>query len=265
MTYKSVMADMEPTALPGARRKARSLATELIDALSQQIRNGALRPGDKLPTETMVMSKYGVSRTVVREAISGLQSAGYVVTKHGIGTFVLDAAAPFALRVEPGSIPTLPDILAMLELRISVESAAAALAATRRTDEQLANIRRALDDFNEALKNGGNGAETDFQFHLCIAEATGNRYFPEILSRFGTATIPRTRVTLQQQSAEDRASYMKVLSREHEQVYGAILCGDPKLASKFMRIHLSNSRDRYRKAQERANPPNGAVQSTSEA
>jgi GntR family transcriptional repressor for pyruvate dehydrogenase complex len=65
------------------------------------------------------------------------------------------------------------------------------------------------------------------------------------------STIPRTRVTLFK-SAEDQAAFIALLSREHEQIYGAILCADPKLAAKFMRIHLSNSRDRFRNAHEEA-------------
>src|SRR5438477_6565651 len=91
---------------PTLRRKPRRLAKELVDALSEQIRSRLLRPGDKLPTESEIMQEHGVSRTVVREAISGLQSAGLVDTRHGIGTFVLDQATGFDLRIEPGSIPT---------------------------------------------------------------------------------------------------------------------------------------------------------------
>jgi len=220
-----------------------------VETFSEQIRSGAIRPGEKLPTETAIIAKFGVSRTVVREAIAGLQSAGLVTTKHGIGTFVLDAPAHFVFRVEPSSIPTVLDVLAMLELRISLESEAAALAASRRTEAQLQDLRRALDELQEAQRSGGNAAEKDFQFHLRVAEATGNRYFTEVLARFGTSTIPRTRVSLMQ-SEEDRAAYESVLVREHEQIYGAILCADPKLAAKFMRAHLSNSRDRFRKAQD---------------
>jgi GntR family transcriptional repressor for pyruvate dehydrogenase complex len=110
-------------------------------------------------------------------------------------------------------------------------------------------LRQALDEFQEAQRNGGNGAEKDFQFHLRIAEASGNRYFPDVVTHFGMSSIPRTRVTLFK-SPEDQAAFINMLSREHEQIYGAILCADPKLAAKFMRIHLSNSRDRFRKAQE---------------
>ena len=243
------MATIDSPGVLGTRRRTRSLATELVETLSEQIRGGALRPGDKLPTESLLMMKYGVSRTVVREAISGLQSSGLAATKHGIGTFVLDAPTAFVFRVDPNSIPTVLDILAMLELRISLESEAAALAAARRTEGQLQDLRRALDELQEAQKNGGSAAEADFRFHLRVADATGNRYFPEVLARFGTTTIPRTRISLMQ-SDEDRATYESILIREHEQIYSAILCADPKLAAKFMRAHLSNSRDRFRKAQD---------------
>jgi GntR family transcriptional repressor for pyruvate dehydrogenase complex len=244
-----MMSDMGFSQLPTVRRKPRRLVKELVGALSEQIRSHVLRPGDKLPTESEIMLEHGVSRSVVREAISGLQSAGFVETRHGIGTFVLDSPARFEFRVEPNSIPTVREILAMLELRISLESEAAALAAARRTEGQLADLRRVLDEFQAALHNGGDAAEPDFQFHLRVAEATGNRYFPEVLARFGTTTIPRTRISVLQ-SAADQAAYLSILGREHEQIYSAILRGDPKGASKFMRTHLSNSRDRFQRAQD---------------
>jgi DNA-binding FadR family transcriptional regulator len=235
----------------GTRTKGQRLVTELMQALSERIRSGGLKPGEKLPTEAAIMALHGVSRTVVREAITGLQSAGLVKTRHGIGTFVLDGPAQPQFQLEPNSIPTVLDVVAMLEFRISLESEAAALAAARRSEEQLMALRQALDGFQEAQKNGGDTAETDFQFHLRIAEATGNRYFPEVIAHFGMSSIPRTRVTLFN-SAEDQAKFIAMLSREHEQIYGAILCGDPKLAAKFMRIHLSKSRDRFRNAQQQA-------------
>jgi len=71
---------------PRLPRKRRSLAQELVTVLSEQIRDGLLKRGDKLPTESAIMEAHGVSRTVVREAISRLQAAGQVETRHGIGT-----------------------------------------------------------------------------------------------------------------------------------------------------------------------------------
>ena len=240
------------TAELGVRRKPRRLAKELVDALTERIRKRAFRPGDRLPTELQIMSEFGVSRTVVREAISGLQSAGLVETRHGIGTFVLEAPVVPLFRVDENSIPAVREILAMLELRISLESEAAALAAERRTNGQVKELRRTLDRFRQEIHEGGNGAEADFKFHLGIAEATGNHYFSEVLASLGTATIPRTRVRVLQ-SESDQAAYLNGLAREHEQIYEAILHGEPKSAAKSMRAHLSSSRERFRKAQEIAN------------
>ncbi|MEO8370905.1 MAG: FadR/GntR family transcriptional regulator [Candidatus Solibacter sp.] len=235
--------------LPVVRRRPRRLARELADALSEQVRSGVLGPGQKLPTESEIMLTHGVSRTVVREAISGLQSAGFVETRHGIGTFVLELPGAGDFRVEPTSMPTVREILDMLELRVSLESEAAGLAAARRTEGQLTDLRRILDKYQVALRSGGDTAEPDFEFHVGVAKATGNRYFSEVLAHFGTNTIPRTRVCLVQ-SPGGQAAYLSILSREHEEIYSAILRGDPVGAAQFMRAHLSNSRDRFMRAQD---------------
>ncbi len=90
------------TALPRTRRKHRSLAQELVTELSQQIRDGLLKRGDKLPTESAIMQAQGVSRTAVREAISRLPASGLVEPRHGIDTFVLDTPSTTGLRIDPG-------------------------------------------------------------------------------------------------------------------------------------------------------------------
>ncbi|RYY77530.1 MAG: FadR family transcriptional regulator, partial [Comamonadaceae bacterium] len=81
-----------------ARRRPRSLAHDVVDALSGRIREGSLAPGVKLPTEAAIMEEFGVSRTVVREAISRLQAAGLVETRHGVGTFVVGMGDPATFR-----------------------------------------------------------------------------------------------------------------------------------------------------------------------
>ncbi len=102
------MFDMEnQSAALRAPRKRRSLAQELVTVLTEQIRDGQLKRGDKLPTESAIMDTHGVSRTVVREAISRLQAAGQVETRHGIGTFVLDTPSPSGFRIDPATVVTL--------------------------------------------------------------------------------------------------------------------------------------------------------------
>src|SRR6478735_10173688 len=124
-----------------ARRRPRSLAHDVVDVLSGRIRDGSLAQGEKLPTEGAIMEEFGVSRTVVREAISRLQAAGMVETRHGIGTFVLGHGDASSFRIPAAQVATLKDVIAVLELRIGVETESAALAAMRRTAANLTALR----------------------------------------------------------------------------------------------------------------------------
>jgi GntR family transcriptional repressor for pyruvate dehydrogenase complex len=89
------------------RKKGRSLTEEVVTSLSECIRSGAFHPGSKLPTEIEIMQQEGVSRTVVREAISRLQAARLVETRHGIGTFVLEADQNSTFELDTANIFTM--------------------------------------------------------------------------------------------------------------------------------------------------------------
>jgi GntR family transcriptional repressor for pyruvate dehydrogenase complex len=236
---------MTPPATP---RKHRNLAQLVVEQLTDHIRNGELHPGDKLPTETEIMVEQGVSRSVVREAISRLQAAGLVETRHGIGTFVLPP--PAVLGIDPATVTTVRDVIALLELRIGLETEAAGLAAARRTDAQLAEVRAALAALQQAARRGEDAVELDQRFHLAIAEASGNEYFRAILQHLGANIIPRARINSARLTHADPAAYMEQVGREHEQLVDAIARGDAESARAAMRLHIGNSRERLRKAQE---------------
>ncbi|MCX4160669.1 MULTISPECIES: FadR/GntR family transcriptional regulator [Paraburkholderia] len=240
-----------PTLPVAPRRRMRSLAQDVVDALSAQIQAGALRPGDKLPTETEVMVAQGVSRTVVREAISRMQASGLVETRHGIGSFVLDRVHS-SVGIDPATITTIRDVLAILEVRISLESECASLAAQRATAEDLVGLRRALDAIAVAAHAGVDTVAPDYQFHLQIARVTGNRYFVEIMSQLGATLIPRARVNSAGIAGDDLDRYMARLNHEHEDIYEAIARHDPEAARAAMRTHLTKSRERLRRANEEA-------------
>ena len=242
----------EPAAGPDAplRRRSRSLAHELVEGIGAQIQGQVLKPGDKLPTESAIMQAYGVSRTVVREALSRLQAAGIVETRHGIGTFVLEARPGQGFGIDPGDIATAVDVMAVLELRISLETESAGLAAQRRSEAQLQEMRAALDAFEANVGGTGDAVSPDFRFHLAIANATGNRYFADIMSHLGSTLIPRTRINSSRVAGEDLPQYLRRVNREHEEIYQAIARRDPESARAAMRIHLTNSRERLRRAQE---------------
>ncbi|RYZ09322.1 MAG: FadR family transcriptional regulator [Comamonadaceae bacterium] len=240
------------TAFVGQPRvRARGLAHALVDDLGDKIRRQELHAGDKLPTESAIMKAYDVSRTVVREALSKLQAAGLVETRHGVGTFVLPPRSGGVFRLEPGDIAASVDVLAVLELRISLETESAGLAAARRSDEQLRAMRRALDEFEHNKATGGDTVAPDFRFHLTIAEATGNAYFADILSHLGTTIIPRTRIGAIRH-IEGGGAYLSRVNGEHEEIFAAIARHDAEAARAAMRIHLTNSRERLRVAQEAA-------------
>ena len=164
---------MQEPASTAPKRRQHSLATDLVTELSQRILLGKIAPGEKLPSENQIVREHGVSRTVVREAISKLQASGLVVTHHGIGTFVLERGDQTGLRLKVETVSRVRDII---ELRIGLETQAVALAAVRRTEEQLAAMRQALDDYQDLLANDDSCVEADKRFHMLIAEATGNPY-----------------------------------------------------------------------------------------
>lgn len=236
---------------PRHPRRNRSLVQKLVDDLAARIRKGAFGPGEKFPTESLVMAEHGVSRTVVREAMSRLQAAGFVETRHGVGTFVLSPPAAEAPPIDASTVLTIRDVRAMLELRTSIETEAAALAALRRGEEHLAAMRRAVSEFEEGVKRGEKSVEADFEFHLQIALATGNRYFEDFYRHLGTTTIPRTRLDTSKLSPDEPPeAYLLRTNREHEYILDAIARRDPEAARAGMRMHLTNSSERLRLASE---------------
>jgi DNA-binding FadR family transcriptional regulator len=243
--------DTSPATL--LRRRPRTLALELVDALGERIRNGLLVTGDKLPTEAAIMAEFGVSRTVVREAISKLQASGLVSTRHGIGTFVVGVGSIGAgegggFRIAPEQLATLHDVIAVLELRIGVETEAAGLAAQRRTVQNLANMRSALATMIAAVEAGTDAVAADFQFHLEITRATQNVHFTELMNTLGAMVIPRARLDPAVPPSAERLAYLRRVHVEHESILDAITAQDPDAARAAMRTHLANSRERRRKA-----------------
>jgi DNA-binding FadR family transcriptional regulator len=230
------------------RRRPRSLAFDLVDSLGERIRDGRLAPGVKLPTESAFMGEFGVSRTVVREALSKLQATGLVATRHGVGTFVLGAGDGASFRIEAQQLATLRDVVAVLELRIGVESEAAGLAARRRSARNLVVMRGALDAVALAVEQGQDSVSADFRFHSEIARATQNQHFASLLASLGSMIIPRSRLGAEGEIDEERRVYLRRINAEHESIYDAISDHDVEAARAAMRTHLTNSRERRRRA-----------------
>ncbi len=234
-------------------RRARGLVNEVMESLATSIRDGAIKPGDKLPTESEIVARFDVSRTVVREAISRLQANRLVETRHGVGTFALAPAQDSGnFKITDVDFATVADVIALLELRISLETEAAGLAAQRRTEQNLQSMQDMLDAFAAAVEDNSDALPSDFQFHMEVARATGNRHFADLMNYLGTMIIPRARVNTPSSAPEGRLAYLKRVHGEHESIFSAIRNQDSDAARAAMRTHLSNSKDRLKKSQAEA-------------
>jgi DNA-binding FadR family transcriptional regulator len=201
------------------------------------IDDGQWVAGQQLPTEIRLIDMFGVSRTVIREAIAALGAEGLVQSQHGRGVFVAEHLPTRPFRFGDSSIGEIDHIRQSMELRLGIETEAAALAAVRRTDDELAAIKTALDTINQLNSESVGGAAEDFAFHVKIAEAAHNSYLVDFMNFLGTHIIPR--VVLRLDFGPERDAFFEELIAHHVAIYDAIAAKDPVAASQAMRIHLS--------------------------
>jgi len=225
-----------------------SLAGGVISHLTNEIVAGNLAPRTRLPTEHKLMAEFGVSRTVVREAIAALRAEGLVETRRGSGAFVAADPRRRPFRIDPAGLHSINEVLNVMELRIAIEVEAAGLAAQNRSKAELDAIRKAHIAFGEAM---GNGAETigpDFAFHVETASATGNPYFSSFLTFLGRLVIPRRSIRIGLDNPRERIVYLQRVWAEHQDIIEAIAAQDASSARLAMRNHLQRGRERYRRA-----------------
>lgn len=227
-----------------ATTKAASLADDLVNRFEEQIENGTLGPGARFPTEKAITEDFGVSRTVVREAFARLAARGLLVSRRGAGAFVADHAQYRAFQVTPDEIGEIDDVIRLLEMRMGLEIEMADLAAQRRSDSDLAALRRALAMMDES-REVDTSVAADAAFHRAIAAATGNEYFVRFTEFLGVRLVPSRRLYLQGSEPRVHQRYAQTINRDHEAIYAAIEAGDPAAARRAARRHMDKSAKRY--------------------
>lgn len=160
------------------------LYEQLARRIRIQIVDGDLSAGDKLPNERDLAEQFGVSRTVVREALKTLKQEGLIEVRPGAGTFVVDATGEvltqtFGLMMSIGKEKSLADII---EIREIFEPEIAALAARRATPEDIEDMERAVALMNDNLEDIDKYVHEDHFFHLALAEATKNTIIPRLIA-----------------------------------------------------------------------------------
>lgn len=216
------------------KREIQTVQKEVISKIRDLINFKNLETGDKLPSERMLSDKFQVSRSTVREAIQKLEFYGLLRSIPQSGTFVanigviaLNGMIEDILRLED------PDFKSLVETRILLELKTARLAALRRTDDDLINIKNALDAYSQKVNSGEDAVQEDLLFHLAIAKASGNSTMntfmliitPEIITNFETYHVCDENQTLKG-------------IEEHELIYNAIKDQNPQLAKKKMKEHF---------------------------
>jgi len=226
---------------------AHKLSRRLFEQLAEQIKNGRLAPGARLPTEHELTRAAGVSRTVVREAVAALRAEGLVVTRQGVGAFVSAEPQRAPFRIEPERMQSLDNILNVMELRLGVEIESAGIAAERASRARVKAIGAALEAIERAAAAGKSAVDEDLAFHRAIAEATGNAEFARFLQFIGRHLIPRRTVSGLPERMGGQKAYLALIQDEHRRIYEAIRDRAPSAAREAMRRHLTRSLERYRK------------------
>lgn len=221
------------------------LADQVKAGLVKMIEERGLSAGDKLPSSEQLCAIYGVSRTVVREAITSLTAEGVLWSRRGSGVFV---SAAERLRTNPLSMQEPRDaggVLEMMELRMSVEIEAAAMAAERRTETHLLRMEAALRSLGNGPITVASISDADRIFHREIAIATGNSRFLLFLDELGYLLIPRHVIDASTMDENDR-TYLAEVQTEHYGIFEAISARNSNEARAAMRAHLERGRRRYR-------------------
>ncbi|MEX2631013.1 MAG: FadR/GntR family transcriptional regulator [Tistlia sp.] len=217
------------------------LTEKVARALMEEITGGGYEVGDWLPPEQVLASRFGVSRTVLREAISQLKAEGLVQGFQGRGIMVASNRLPQTFVLAPGTGTEIEAVMKIIELRMGVETEAAGLAALHRTPRDLREMRTAIEEMARALEASDVelGVEADLRYHRALCIATRNPHylsFYEFLSQF-----LRENISVSRRHSARRRQRSAEAQREHQAVYDAIEAGDPEAARQAMRRHVDNT------------------------
>lgn len=213
----------------------------LVDTVAGRIRavieQGDLKAGDRLPTEAELSAQLGVSRTVVREAVSQLESLGLLSVQRGRGMFVGNwnglAGCVKLLRSALALSPK--ELVPFTEFRMAIECYAARRAAELATPEDLAELQKLCDEMDREGRDDLEAMQLDFQFHRRLMAVTGNELMCrvlEVVQEFVLAAMVQTTP-----KPRDRANS----HRRHQAIVRAVRAGDPDAAEKTMHAHMDHT------------------------
>lgn len=217
------MADTES----GSRQR---LYRQIVEQILQSIESGEFPAGVRLPAERELSERYGVSRPTIREAVIALEAMGRVSVKTGSGVYVLEGKGVAAVgsNVSP---------FELLETRVLVEGEAAALAASMINDEQVVELKEALDEMARENKAGNHESDVaDRKFHAVIAAATNNRLLTAMIENLWDVQEGLHHIRAAHHSVCKKEPEARL--KEHRDIYEALAARDSQAARLAMRNHF---------------------------
>ncbi|MEM6462623.1 MAG: FadR/GntR family transcriptional regulator [Pseudomonadota bacterium] len=217
------------------------LPTKVAAYITRQIAVGTYQPGEQLPTEHKFADTLGVSRNVVREAISQLRADGIILARQGVGAFVQEPERRSAIRLDSEALKAEGSMQRLFELRSILETEAAGLAAERLSTEGLKRIGLALKRMSGEERWEDGSIEADLEFHREIARATNNDYIYTFVC-FICEQIRRSIYIAR--DTNPLHELVEINVSEHERIFHALNARDATAAREAMRSHIFGAGER---------------------
>lgn len=219
------------------------LPSRVAAAITSEILEGRLKHGDRLPAELTLAAKFGVSRSVIREAIARLRSDGVIQSRQGIGAFVANSGEGGTLRIDADLMSDRLVFGDVFEMRAILEIRAAGLAARRRDDQQLSAIEEAFERMRSSVNWADDGVTADLEFHRAVAAASGNAYILMVVGFF--LGQMRQSIMFMRHNQNDTGGRMFATNvAEHAAILESIRDRDAEAATAAMRSHITRASER---------------------
>lgn len=217
----------------------KKVSESVVEQIEKMIENGIFQSGEKLPSVREMCDMFGVGRSAIRDAIITLKGKGTVDVRQGEGTYVcrFDSSKIFNNHL---IIPETSDVRALFQVRKILEPGIAEMAASNRTDEQLAEIEEILS--NET----SNGWEADYNFHMTIAKASRNQIIYQLIQYISTTT--KKHMNDFHQFIQKEQKLVEEINDQHRDIFNAIKETNSELAKIKMTEHLEYVEDTLQKS-----------------
>lgn len=219
-----------------------SLSDGIVEQIIDLISRGALKPGERIPSEKQLGQQFCVGRTSVREALRSLAVMGVLETHAGDGTYVSENSSRYlekALRW--GLVLDRKVLKDLIETRLMLECQTAYIAATRAKPDDLIEIRKSIEGMETAIELPDRYLEFDVRFHLGVARSTQNSILHTLLSMIRGHLQAWIRDALGSSSASDADSRAELSIREHRRILERLEARDADGARVAMRAHILSS------------------------